>query len=395
LPAVLLLAGGLPNLKIKKRRREKMKIVFSQESLFGPLKRAASIVAGGTYPYKGYFLLGVSEENTYLYSTDLQVALKEPVEVEVQSGSGSVVLPASKLLEILKETDHDQLVLETSEAGDSSVAQWAMLQAGKSRFKLACLPADGYPAWPEFKAGKTVTLEAGVLSDMISRTVYAVGSETSGKYTLNGLLVHIKSDGSINLVGSDGYRLALYTKEAGHNIHQERKLILPRKAATEVGKLANGVKTVTLKINKNHILFEIGDKQLVSTLIEGAYPNYEQVLPQNDKVMAIRREDLLKALKRVSLVSGETKGVKLDLSEDRLLLSSIGGDIGEGQEELPCEYKGDPLTIGFNARFLIESLSAMTEDTVRVSLKESTTAAEIEGDNGIEDYRAVVMPMVL
>jgi len=230
---------------------------------------------------------------------------------------------------------------------------------------------------------------------MISKTAYAVGSETPGKYALHGLLVHIKADGSINLVGSDGYRLALYTKEAGHNIHRERKLILPRKAATEIGKLVNGAETITLKLNKNHALFEIGDKQFVSILIEGSYPNYEQILPQTDKVMRIGREVFLRALRRVSLVSGMSNAVKLDLSEDRLLLSSVGGDIGEGQEELPCEYKGDPLTIGFNARFLMESLSAMTEEMVRVSLKEPRTAAKVEGGNGFEDYRAVVMPMVL
>jgi DNA polymerase-3 subunit beta len=389
--AVLLLARGLLNLK--EERTEDMRIIFSKEALLEPLKRASSISAGWiTTPYKGYFLLGVSEESAFLYTTDLQVFLKEPVQVEVQSGSGSVVLPASKLLEILKETDHEQLVLETA---DSSADQWARIQAGKSKFKLACLPGDDYPSCPEFKDSKTTILEAGTLADMISKTIYAVATNNVVRNVLYGLLIHMKPDGSINLVGSDGYRLALCTKEAGHNIHQERKLVLPKKATVEVGKLATGVETVKLKFNENHALFEIGDKQLVSILIEGGYPNYEQVLPHNDKVMTIKKDDLLKALKRVSLVSGETKGVKMDLSNDRLLLSSIDGNIGEGQEELPCEYKGDPLTIGFNARFLIESLLAMAEDTVRVSLKKPTAAAEIKGGNGIDDHRAVVMPMVI
>jgi len=352
----------------------------------------------GITSYREHFLLRVENEKVFLYSsTNHQIALKEPVQAEIQSGAGSAVLPAPQLLEIIQKSDHAQFVLEIQETSDSE-GQCAMLQTGKSRFKLVCLPPDGYPAWPDIKTKETITLDAGALSDMISKTVYAVATTIpypNLSTLLCGLLFHIKPNGLINMVGCDGFRLALYTKEVGHNIHEEKKLILPIEAATEINRLvANSVEAITMKINDKHVLFEIGDKHFVSVLIEGDYPDYEKVLPQNDKVMRIKRKDFLKALERVSIVSGDNKRIKLDLSEDCLLLSSVG-NIGEGQEELPCEYKGKSLTIWFNARFLIEPLSVMTtEETVRVSLKRARTPIEIKGDNGIEDYRYIVMPVM-
>jgi len=365
-----------------------MKITIGKEELQERLQNIQNIVdKKNTMPILSHFLLDIEGERPFIYATDLQLALKEPVTVEIQRG-GRLCIPAKKLLEIVREMDSDSITL------DSDDDQWVKVISGKSRFRLACLPSADFPSWPNIEAEDEIVFNAEDLVDMIEKTIYSAG-EADTRYTLNGLLFHIKPEGRINIVGTDGHRLALITKEAGHKIQEEKRLIVPRKAAMEIGKFVNGVETITLRFSKNHVLFKIGDADLLVRLIEGTYPNYEQVLPQNDKVMRIRREDFLKALRRVSIMSRDrSNAVKMDLSDGTLVISSSNPDLGEARDEIDVDYKGEPLTIGFNARYIIDSLSVMTGDNVTFSLHDQLSPSLLM-EEGQENYKCVIMPMRL
>lgn len=364
-----------------------MKITVTKEEIQGKLQNVQNIVdKKSTVPILNHILLSAENVSTFIYATDLQLAIKEPVSTTIQR-PGTLCIPAKKLLEIVREAEGDITL-------DSEDGQWVKLIAGKSRFRIACLPSADFPAWPGVETEDEMVFNTENLIDMIDRTIYSAG-EADTRYTLNGLLFHIKPGGIINVVGTDGHRLALITRQIGHAIQEEKRLIIPRKAALEISKFINGIESITAKCSKNHVLFKIGDVDFLVRLIEGSYPNYEQVLPQNDKVIRLKREGFLKTLKRVSIMSREkSHAVKMDISDGLLSISSSDPDIGEAQDEIEIDYNGEALTIGFNARYIIESLLAMTGDTVSFALRDQLSPSLLM-EEGREDYKCVIMPMRL
>ncbi len=364
-----------------------MKITVTREELQEKLQKVQNIVdKRNTMPILNHILLDAENASAFIYATDLQLAIKVPVSMTIQS-PGKLCIPSKKLLEIVREAVDDIIL-------DSEDEQWVKLISGKSRFRIACLPSADFPAWPGIETQDELVFNTEDLIEMIEKTIYSAG-EADSRYTLNGLLFHIMPGGMINVVGTDGHRLALITKEIGHTIPEEKRLIIPRKAALEIGKFVNGIDTIIAKCGKNHVLFKIGDADFLVRLIEGSYPNYEQVLPQNDKVIRLKREDFLKTLKRVSIMSRErSNAVKMDISDGLLSISSSDPDLGEAQDELEVEYSGGALTIGFNARYIIDSLSVMNGDTVSFTLRDPLSPSLLM-EEGREDYKCVIMPMRL
>jgi DNA polymerase-3 subunit beta len=235
---------------------------------------------------------------------------------------------------------------------------------------------------------------------MIEKTIYSAG-ESDTRYTLNGLLFHIQPKSKLlTVVGTDGHRLALIVKEMEGEGREDKRLIVPRKAVSELRKFLNSATEKTkILIGKNHLLFSVeGDVQFLTRLIEGTYPNYENVIPQgNEKKVPVSREALTKALRRVSVMSRErANAVRFDFEETgsvgSLIISSSNPDLGEAKEDLTVDYKGDKLTVGFNARYLIDTLGAMTTETVVLELQDPLSPVLVK-EEGKENYRCVVMPM--
>jgi DNA polymerase-3 subunit beta len=203
-------------------------------------------------------------------ATDLDIAFTRPLKSEVLK-KGSLCIPARKLFEIAKEVE-DDLLLESQENN------WLKVTSGKSTFKLMGLPEDEYPALPD------ISRTEDTLRNMIEKTIHAIG-DSDTRYTLNGLLMHFlpkKKNIELRVIGTDGHRLAFITREMNGKISEEKKMILPKKAALELKRLLEDSEgEVTIGLNKNHIFFTISDIILTSRLIEGNYPNYDQVIPQN------------------------------------------------------------------------------------------------------------------
>ena len=366
-----------------------MKLKIKKEEIQHALQSIQGIVdKKTTMPILSHFLLKAGKEAS-LMATDLDIAIKGPLKAEIVK-KGSLCIPARKLFEISKEVDGD-ILLETQDNN------WIKVTSGKSTFKLMGLPEEDFPALPEMEKSEELNIAADTLKTMIEKTIYATG-ESDTRYTLNGLLMHfkpVKNKIELKIVGTDGHRLSVIAVDISGKISEEKKLILPKKAAMELRKLIEGSSNnITIHINKNHIFFSTDHIVLTSRLIEGTYPNYEQVVPKdNDKKVIIDKIAFLKALRRTSIMSRErTNAVRLDLEDAKITLISMNPDIGEAREELAAQYKGEPMSIGYNARYLMDILHAMDGESVSLELQEPLSPTLLL-EAGNEDYKCVVMPM--
>ncbi len=364
-----------------------MKLSISKDEIQEKLSNIQNIVEKrNTMPILSHFLLEAGKKGTHIVATDLQIAIKEPLAATVQS-EGKLCIPARKLFEIVKEAEGDITI-------ESEDETWIKVSFGKSRFRLACLPSGEFPAWPGVESAAEIRFSIDALSEMIEKTIYAAG-ETDTRYTLNGLLFHIKpGDENIMVVGTDGHRLALLRKGLEAKVTDEKKVIVPRKAAAELRRFFGGSESVSAIIGKNHILFKIGDVHFLVRLIEGSYPNYEQVVPpSNEKKVVVSREDFLRTLRRVSIMSRErSNAVRVDIAGGALAVSSSNPDIGEARDEISVEYGGEDISAGFNARYLMDALGAMTAERVVFALQDPLSPTLLT-EEGKEEYKCVVMPM--
>lgn len=366
-----------------------MKLKIQKEEIQNVLQSIQGIVdKKTTMPILGHFLLKVDKAAS-LMATDLDVALRGPLKAEIIE-AGSLCIPARKLFEIAREVEGD-ILLEAQENN------WIRVTSGKSTFKLMGLPETDFPALPDVKKSEELTISADKLGSMIEKTVYATG-ESDTRYTLNGLLLHFtpkKKNVEFKMVGTDGHRLSLIAVTVDGKISEEKKLILPKKAALELKKLIEGnSEDVIIYIDKNHVFFGIDGIMLTSRLIEGTYPNYDQVIPKNnEKNVVVDKTEFLKALRRTSIMSRErTHAVRFDLETGKITLISMNPDIGEAREEIEAQYKGDQMTVGFNARYLMDILQVMESESVSMELQEPLSPTLLLEENNRE-YQCVVMPM--
>jgi len=371
------------------QKEGEMKIRVEREDLQQVLQSIQGIVdKKTTMPILSHLLLKV-DKTASIIATDLEIALKRPINVKVER-EGSLCIPAKKLMEIAREVE-DALLLESQENN------WLMISSGKSTFKLMGLPEEEYPSLPDVSKTEEFSISASTLKDMIEKTLYAAG-ESDTRYTLNGLLMHFvpqKKATGLNIVGTDGHRLSYITRAVKGKTQDEKRLILPKKAASELRRLLEETsEDIDICLNKNHVFFVFNDIVFTSRLIEGTYPDYGQVIPQdNEKKVTLDKSVFLRALRRTSIMSKErTNAVRIDIEPDRLILSSINPDIGEAREEITCQYKGDEITLGCNARYLIDAVQAMDGELVRMELHEPLSPVLlVEAEE--RGYKCVVMPM--
>ncbi len=371
-----------------------MKITVSQETLKAALGRINNVVcsASSATPILGHFLLMAKEGKVTIRATDQRIATRGPLEATIAE-EGLICPPARKLLEIVKELEEGDVVLESKDPA------WLNVSFGKSKFKLACLKPEDFPSWPAMKKEQSFALKAGEIADMLEKTVYCTG-EGDAKYTLNGVLFHIQpAEKTLTVAATDGHRMSVVTKDvlAGG---EEKKLIVPKKAATEFKKfIVDPEAIVTVAYTANHLFVKIGEIDFMALLIEGTYPAYNQVIPQNNpKKVAVVSSALVSSLRKTMILSREgNKSVKLDVAPGTIALSSGSAELGEANDSLPVEYDGDPLTIAFNPVLLLEAVQAFEKtgvEKVTLSFDQPLTPALVS-NNGGKDHLCVVMPIRL
>lgn len=364
-----------------------MKVSVEKDELQKKLSDIQNIVEKkNTMPILNHFLLTAEKGGAYITATDLETAFKEPIKLGIAE-EGRMCIPARKLFEIVKEMD-GEVNLESADT------QWVKVKSGKTNFRLASLSADDFPVWPSFESTEEMEIDSSLLLEMIDKSIYAAG-ESDTRYVLNGLLFHVKPGGALIVVGTDGHRLALSEKYIASRSKEEKKMIISRKSVAELRRfLSEEAKPVKVVVGKNHVLFKIDDIQFLTRLIEGTYPNYEQVIPTaNEKILTVDRNLLTKSLRRVSIMSRErSNAVKVDIDSSNIVISASNPDLGEASDEISASYSGDAMTMAFNARYVLDALNVMSSEKVILKLNEPLSPAMITEDG---DYKCVVMPMRL
>jgi DNA polymerase III subunit beta len=328
-----------------------------------------------------------------LSATDLDVSLRSGCPAQVKT-EGAITLAAKKLYEIVRSLPESEVALKVLPEA------WATLECERVSFKMAGLPREDFPALPEAKAKGGIELPADVLRQLIARTAFAVTAEDA-RYYLAGALLVLDKD-SAAMVATDGHRLAYAQKRVALKLSEPTRVLVPRKAIQELGRLLEEEETAVYQAVDNHLVFTVGGRTLASKTIEGQFPAFEKVIGvTGDKKASVSRDGLATALRRVSLLSSErSRAVKLRLTAGSLELAASSPDLGEAKESLPADYKGGPVEIGFNAQYLLDFLGVAGTNDVALELKDAESQGLLrpstpEGEDGGLDYRYVVMPIRL
>lgn len=337
-----------------------------------------------TLPILANVLLEADGESIRATATDLEVGARVTIPGRVVA-SGAITLPARKLLEIVKELPSSPLGLRVQENS------WVSLRCAGAGYRLVGLPAEDFPAVRAGASAGWVSIEAKVLKDMLAETSFAISHDES-RYALNGVLFSIEPK-EIRLVATDGHRLALARRSLDNGGQRERGIV-PKKAVHEVARVLGAGEGVEIALAENQFVLRMPNFLLTARLIEGQFPNYEQVLPKgHPKQMILSREMITAALRRVSVLSEErTKPVKISLSPGSLKFTAQNPELGEAEESVPVEYLGEEMTVGFNCRYLLDALSPIEGDRVTVEFKDGASPGVFKNVEG-EDYVCVIMPM--
>jgi DNA polymerase-3 subunit beta len=335
-------------------------------------------------------LLEATGSDLCLSATDLDISLRSECAARVVT-EGAITVNARKLYEIarsLPESDVHMTVLPD---------YWVTIESEHVSFKLAGLPREDFPALPQRRRSGEIEIAGEVLRDLTGRTAFAITGEDA-RYFLSGALLVVES-GGVALVATDGHRLSYARREgACGNNSVAKRVLVPRKAVYEIGRLLEADETLSFEESGNHLLFTAGRRTLASKMIEGQFPSFENVVSaRGDKVVQIAREPLLAAIRRVSLVASErTRSIRLAVSSGKITLSAASADLGEARETVPAEYEGDDVAIGFNAQYLLDFLLAAGTDRVSIELKNADSQGIFRPAGDLPtDHRYVVMPMRL
>jgi len=367
-----------------------MRFTITRENLLQGLGAVAgSIPTRTTLPVLSNILVEAEEGAVRMSGTDLDTAVSVRVPAEVAE-PGAITAPAKKLQEIARELPG---ATELSTQGDS-----ILISSGRSRFKLNGLPRDEFPAFPKVDFAESWRVTGAELQRLITHVSFAASTEET-RPILNGVLWQLR-DGEMRMVATNGHRLAKMTLpvEAAAQVPAVDLIVHP-KALQQVQRLFAGDAAVEVSRSENHIGFRSDTVQVFTRLIEGPYPNYEQVIPKdNDKNMVADKGALQSAVRRMAIVaSDQTHRIRMSLGGAMLRFSVESPDLGAANEELPVEYDGEPLEIGFNAQYLLELLRYMPTDEVRMSFKAPERAATMQplGNEDTPDYLCLVMPLRL
>lgn len=372
--------------------RKYMEFKISKEIFFRALQKIQSIVEKRTtMPILSNALINAHDDSVEVIATDLDVTMKSsyPATVRVP---GKITIAAKKLFEIIKELPDEDILFTTKEN------DWIDIRCGKAQFNLVGLSPDEFPS-PRIKEDGLIKLKSSLIGEMLEKTTYAVCSDET-KYNLNGIFVQAYQSGDINqlrMVATDGHRLSMASRSIEGNLGSEliKGVILPRKGVSELKKMTEEeTDSLLIGFMENNAVIKNGDTIMVMRLVDGEFPDYTRVIPQqNTRSIRVNREDFLHSLRRMQILSSDKfKGIKLDVEESGMEISSSNPELGDSREELDVLYQGDSMALRFNARYLIDVLTVLDGAEVELLLKDELSPAIIKSDVD-PDFLAVIMPM--
>jgi DNA polymerase-3 subunit beta len=338
-------------------------------------------------PILSNVLLVARDGRLAVTATDLEVELVAQTEVDVESG-GEITVSGRKLLDICRALP------DGADIGVSVSGEKLLVRSGRSKFALATLPAGEFPSIEDIKASQTITVDQEVLGRLIDKTHFSMAQQDV-RYYLNGML--LESGGKfLRTVATDGHRLALCQAELDGAALDEQQVIVPRKGVLELQRLLTGEGAVDIVLGANHVRIELDGIRFTSKLIDGRFPEYDRVIPQDSSNELTAGRDLLRgALHRTAILSNEKyRGIRLIIRDGAVVLQAHNPEQEEAEEELEVSYSGDDIEIGFNVNYLLDAIGAVDSEEVALSVVDSNSSCLIRQPGG-EDCKFVVMPMRL
>jgi DNA polymerase-3 subunit beta len=366
-----------------------MKVICGKDELVRGTQIVQTVVSPrSTLPILANFLVETDGSRLKLSSTDLEVGVSCYIKAEIAQ-EGSITIPAKRFSDIIRELPSDKdIEIRADESNQISI------KCGKSHFMLMGLPKADYPVLPEFPEQDNFAVDHGTLRTMMRRTAFAVSTDET-RYVLNGVYF-VVDKGLLRLVSTDGRRLAMISR-GGIDQKIARAAIVPTKAVNEVQRVLSGdekADKVQIGITENQIAFRVGDVTILSRLIEGTFPNYEQVIPKkHESQIKLKVKEVLSAVKQMSLLtSDKASTVKFTFGKNTLRISASAQGLGSGESEIDIEHDGQGMDIAFNPAFLIDILKNVDEEEVNFELTNSLNPALIRPVSD-KEYFCVVMPM--
>jgi DNA polymerase III subunit beta len=368
-----------------------MNLTITKDQIMNGLQAVQNVVSTRTtLPILSNVLMRAEGDRLEFTATDLDVTIACSVEAMVKKPGASTV-PVKKLFGIVRELANPELDLEVDDKHSCSV------RSGASFYKINGLSADEFPPMPKFKEDKKVALKQETVKAMMKKTSFAMSTDES-RYVLNGIYISLK-DHKMTMVATDGRRLALADEDVDVAEKSQGDFIVPAKTVVELNRLLQDKGEVEIRYAENQAAFTLKDEKgssvlIITKLIEGNYPNYRQVIPSEVKErISLIREEFLHALRRAEIMTSEkSNSVKLTFGKNNLAITANSPEVGEARESLAINYKGKEMAIAFNPKYLIDPLSALTNDEIFIELIDELSPGVVK-ING--PFLYVVMPMRL
>lgn len=373
-----------------------MEFRIDKEIFLKSLQKVQGIIEKRTsMPILSNVLLEAAESGLMVTATDLEVGMKSTYPAVVVS-TGKITVGAKKLFEIVKEFPNKEITF-TSKEND-----WVEIKCGKVHFNIVGLSSEEFPYFPLIKEDNLFEITGSLLKGMIDKTSFAICNDDT-KYNLNGLFTKVETNESgenyLKMVATDGHRLSIANGhfEGKTGIELETGVILPKKGILELKKITeedNG--TLLFGFMDNNAVVKQGDSYMVMRLVDGEFPDYKRVIPtSNEKVVLVNKDNFTHSVRRMAILSSEKfKGIMLEISQDNIKISSNNPELGDAMEEIDITYGGEPFTVRFNARYLLDVLAVTETENIEMKFKDELSPSIITPENS-NSYLAVIMPMRL
>lgn len=341
-------------------------------------------------------LIETSNDGLILTGTDLEVGLRLHVPAEINN-QGTLTLPSKKIFEIVRESGSESITIEETENS------WVIISAGLSTYNLAGMASDEFPQFPEFKEDSFVSFDAGIFSELIEKVIYSVANEQENVYSLTNVLFEAEKREErsyLRMISSDGHRLSIMEKDVAADIdrlHLNPVTLIPKKGIQELKKFCDTLDTVELSFEEKQMVARDGQSIMVIRLKQGEFPQYKAIIDavQLENKIEIERIPFLDSLKRINIFTEDIfHTIQLEIENGKMVLTSQNADLGNAKDIQDITYTGDPLTLGFNCRYFIESLQVMECETVDAYINSNNSPCLMKSDVD-EGFLSIIMPMQL
>ena len=350
----------------------------------------------GTLAILSNILVEVEQDHIVFTGTDLDIGLKQSIPAEVFE-KGVLTLPAKKLFEVARESGSPTISFQEEEKN------WVKITAGSSVYRLAGMVSDEFPQFPDYNQEAMVEIDSAVMNDLIDKTIFSIAQDKENMFTLTAALFKKIEEGDtkyLQMISSDGHRLSIMKREVDESIDRLQLnpvTLIPRRGVQEIRKFCEDRDTFQIGIEEKQVVLQSDDSLLIIRLLEGDFPDFQALLDvlTNENIIRINRLGFLESLKRINLFTEDLfHAIKMEVEENKIILTSQNADFGSAKDELDVEYTGDPLKLGFNCRYFIDTLQVMEGEIIEACINSNESPCLISSDDD-KGFLSIIMPMKL